>query len=116
MIVKGTKKMTWAIGLACALSSSVAWAQGYPNKPIRWVVPSTPGDGSDITGRLIADKLSRELGQPVVIDNKPGAGGVLGSENVARSAPDGYNHSSRHHPHANTVRMVVAWHHVHWAI
>lgn len=85
-----TMKVTWTIGLACALSSQVAIAQSYPSKPIRWVVPSTPGDGSDITGRLIADKLSRELGQPVVIDNKPGAGGVLGSEAVAKSAADGY--------------------------
>jgi tripartite-type tricarboxylate transporter receptor subunit TctC len=67
-----------------------AWAQAYPVKPVRWVVPSTPGDGSDITGRLIADRISRELGQAVVIDNRPGAGGVLGSDVVAKSAPDGY--------------------------
>ncbi|MBC7620169.1 MAG: tripartite tricarboxylate transporter substrate binding protein, partial [Candidatus Saccharibacteria bacterium] len=55
-------KVTWTIGLACALISQLAIAQSYPSKPIRWVVPSAPGDGSDITGRLIADKLSRELG------------------------------------------------------
>jgi tripartite-type tricarboxylate transporter receptor subunit TctC len=67
-----------------------AQAQTYPVKPVRWVVPSTPGDGSDITARLISDRLSRALGQPVVIDNKPGAGGVLGSEHVARAAADGY--------------------------
>jgi tripartite-type tricarboxylate transporter receptor subunit TctC len=73
---------------ACALGG--AWAQAYPVKPVRWVVPSTPGDGSDITGRLIADRISRELGQAVVIDNRPGAGGVLGSDVVAKSAPDGY--------------------------
>ncbi|MFM8622922.1 MAG: Bug family tripartite tricarboxylate transporter substrate binding protein [Betaproteobacteria bacterium] len=73
---------------ACAITS--AWAQSYPVKPVRWVVPSTPGDGSDITGRLIAERISRELGQPVVIDNKPGAGGVLGSDAVAKAAPDGY--------------------------
>jgi tripartite-type tricarboxylate transporter receptor subunit TctC len=73
-----------------ALWGGSALAQTYPNKPIRWVVPSTPGDGSDITGRIIAERLSRELGQPVVIDNKPGAGGVLGTEAAARSAPDGY--------------------------
>ena len=72
----------------CALGG--AWAQAYPVKPVRWVVPSTPGDGSDITGRLIADRISRELGQPVVIDNRPGAGGVLGSDVVAKAAPDGY--------------------------
>ncbi len=75
-----------ALTLACAS----AGAQTYPTKSIRWVVPSTPGDGSDVTGRLIADKISRELGQAVVIDNKPGAGGVLGSDAVAKSAADGY--------------------------
>lgn len=82
--------VTWTVGLFLAMGSQIAIAQSYPNKPIRWVVPSTPGDGSDITGRLIADKLSRELGQPVVIDNKPGAGGVLDSEAVAKSTADGY--------------------------
>ena len=75
---------------ALALSCACAWAQTYPSKPIRWVVPSTPGDGSDVTGRLLADKIARELGQAVVIDNKPGAGGVLGSDTVAKSPADGY--------------------------
>jgi tripartite-type tricarboxylate transporter receptor subunit TctC len=75
---------------ALALTCASAWAQTYPTKPIRWVVPSTPGDGSDVTGRLIADKIARELGQAVVIDNKPGAGGVLGSDAVAKSPADGY--------------------------
>ena len=75
--------------LSLALATA-AGAQAYPTKPIRWIVPSTPGDGSDITGRLIADKISRELGQAVVIENKPGAGGVLGSEAAARSPGDGY--------------------------
>ena len=72
------------------LMATTAGAQTYPSKPIRWIVPSTPGDGSDITGRLIAEKISQELGQPVVIDNKPGAGGVLGSEAAARAPGDGY--------------------------
>ena len=76
--------------LICTLSSTTAFSQSYPTKPIKWIVPSTPGDGSDVMGRLIADKISRELGQPVVIDNKPGAGGVLGSEAAAKSVPDGY--------------------------
>ncbi len=72
------------------LLAGTAGSQTYPTKPIRWIVPSTPGDGSDITGRLIADKISHELGQSVVIDNKPGAGGVLGSEIAARAPGDGY--------------------------
>ena len=76
--------------LVLCTAATGAAAQAWPSKPIRWVVPSAPGDGSDSTGRLIAEKISRELGQAVVIDNKPGAGGVLGSEFAAKSAPDGY--------------------------
>ena len=79
-----------ALLIVMSLCTGSACAQAWPNKPIRWVVPSAPGDGSDTTGRLIAEKIGRELGQTVVIDNKPGAGGVLGSEFVAKSAPDGY--------------------------
>jgi tripartite-type tricarboxylate transporter receptor subunit TctC len=77
--------------LACAIFASPhAAAQEWPAKPLRWVVPSAPGDGSDSVGRLLADKLAKALGQSIVIDNKPGAGGVLGSEHVAKAAPDGY--------------------------
>ena len=76
--------------LALSLCAPAAWAQAWPSKPLRWVVPSAPGDGSDTTGRLIAERVARELGQQVVIDNKPGAGGVLGSEFVAKSSADGY--------------------------
>ena len=65
-------------------------AQNFPNKPLRWIVPSAPGDGSDITGRIVAERVARELGQQVLIDNKPGAGGVVGSEAAAKSAADGY--------------------------
>ena len=89
-IARAALKAALSVTLLSALLAGNAQAQTYPSKPIRWVVPSTPGDGSDITGRIIAERLSRELGQPVVIDNKPGAGGVLGTEAAARSAPDGY--------------------------
>ncbi len=65
-------------------------AQSFPNKPLRWIVPSTAGDGSDIIGRIIAESVGRKLGQPIIIDNKPGAGGVLGSELAARAPADGY--------------------------
>lgn len=65
-------------------------ATGYPNKPIRLVVPYPPGGGTDVIARILQPKLQADLGQSVVIDNKGGAGGSLGTEVVAKSAPDGY--------------------------
>jgi tripartite-type tricarboxylate transporter receptor subunit TctC len=76
--------------LAALLLALPAAAQNFPVKPMRWIVPSAPGDGSDITGRIVAERVSRELGQQVLIDNKPGAGGVVGSEAAAKSPADGY--------------------------
>jgi tripartite-type tricarboxylate transporter receptor subunit TctC len=78
------------VAFAALLLAAPVSAQTFPTKALRWVVPSAPGDGSDITGRIVAERVSRELGQQVVIDNKPGAGGVLGSETVAKSPADGY--------------------------
>lgn len=74
--------------LLCA--AGLAHAQGWPAKPIHLVVPFTPGGSSDILGRAIAQKLQEAWGQPVVIDNVPGAGGSLGADRVAKAAPDGY--------------------------
>jgi tripartite-type tricarboxylate transporter receptor subunit TctC len=65
-------------------------AETYPSKPIRFILPFPPGGGTDILGRLIAERLSASLGQPVVIDNRGGAGGNLGAAEAARAAPDGY--------------------------
>jgi tripartite-type tricarboxylate transporter receptor subunit TctC len=62
----------------------------YPAKPIRWVVPYTAGGAADLVTRVVAQELSRKLGQPIVIDNRPGATGRIGSDQVARSEPDGY--------------------------
>ena len=67
-----------------------ALAQGFPAKPVRLVVPFPPGGATDIIGRLIASKLQESWGQTVIVDNKPGAGSVLGTDLVAKSAPDGY--------------------------
>src|SRR5512144_3184997 len=76
-------------GLVLALAAFAAAAQ-YPNKPVHIVVPSAPGDGSDLTARLISDRLSAALGQPVIVENKLGAGGVVGTEYAAHQPPDGY--------------------------
>ena len=65
-------------------------AQTFPTKPVRLVVPFAPGGGTDIVARIMGPKLSQALGQPVIIENKPGAGGTTGSEFVAKAAPDGY--------------------------
>ena len=62
----------------------------YPNKPIRLIVPYPPGAGTDATARIVADALSKQLGQSVVVENKPGASGVIGTDFVAKSPADGY--------------------------
>jgi len=67
-----------------------AWSQSYPNRPVKVVVPWPPGQATDIAARVVADKLQQALGQPFVIDNRPGAGGAIGSEAVVKSAADGY--------------------------
>ena len=78
----------WAALLA--LMAGGAQAQTYPQSPIRLVVPFAPGGGADLMARILADPLSRRLGQPIVIENKPGGGATLGADFVAKSAPDGY--------------------------
>lgn len=76
--------------LAAALSLSLAHAQPYPAKPIRIIVPYAPGGTSDILARQIGPKLTEAWGQPVIVENKPGANGNVGADFVAKSAPDGY--------------------------
>jgi tripartite-type tricarboxylate transporter receptor subunit TctC len=82
------RELLLAAGALCA--SGLATAQSWPARPIRLVVPFTPGGSSDLLGRAIGQKLSESLGQPVVIDNVPGAGGSLGADRVAKAAPDGH--------------------------
>lgn len=75
--------------LVCA-AAPTAIAQGYPNKPIRIIVPYAAGQGTDIATRYLAERMSKDLGQPIIIDNRPGAGGSLGTELAAQAAGDGY--------------------------
>jgi tripartite-type tricarboxylate transporter receptor subunit TctC len=80
------------------LGMTAAFAQ-YPDKPIHFIVPFTAGSGTDIVARTVAESMSRSLKQPIVIENRPGAGGTLGAAQVAKSAPDGYTllvHSAGH--------------------
>ena len=84
----GTARAILAIFLA--VTCHFAAAQNWPNRPIRLVVPNAPGGVTDVVARLVGQSLGEALGQPVVVDNKPGAGGILGTEIVAKAPPDGY--------------------------
>ena len=79
----------FAAAVLMTLQSFVA-AQPWPAKPVRAIVPFTPGSATDIMARTVGDQLSRAFGQPVVVDNRPGAGGTIGAAMVAKAAPDGY--------------------------
>ena len=78
------------IGLLAFILSSAAFAQAYPNRPLRAVIPWPPGQATDLVGRVIAQKLSEILGQPVVPENRAGAGGMMGTDAAAKAPPDGY--------------------------
>ena len=85
--------------IAASLLAACALAQSYPNKTIRFIVPFTAGSGTDLIARTVGAAMSESMGQPVVIDNRPGAGGTIGAALVAKAEPDGYTllvHSSGH--------------------
>ena len=79
-----------AVGTAIAQTAPPTSASSWPNKPIRYIVPFAPGGTTDILARTIGEKLGAALGQPIIVDNKPGQGGSIGAAELARAAPDGY--------------------------
>ena len=85
-----TRRLVLGIALLAAIASQSSWAQAYPTKPIRLVVPFPAGGGTDIVARALGEGLARELGQPVVIDNKAGAGTAIGNDTVAKAPADGH--------------------------
>ena len=78
------------LGLVAALSPLQTFAQAWPSKPVRWVVAYPAGGGSDFLARQLSPQLAKQLGQTIVIDNRPGAAGIIGTDNAAKSPPDGY--------------------------
>lgn len=85
-----TRKIRNLLLVGLALACNAAFAQAYPAKPVRIVASYAAGGGVDMMARLVAEQLTRQMGQSVVVENRPGAGGAIGAEAVARSAPDGY--------------------------
>ena len=84
------RRTALVLGLALALASSLANAQAWPSRPIKYIVPFAPGGTTDILVRTISDKLTTALGVPVIVENKPGAGGGVGAAETAKSPADGY--------------------------
>src|SRR3954453_19384052 len=89
VISRVVRRFAQAAAVACAISQS-AFALDYPTKPVRLIVGVAPGGANDTVARLVAQTLSDRLGQPVIVENRPGAGGNIGLEAAANAAPDGY--------------------------
>ena len=100
------------VALVAALVPALALAQAFPSRALKVVVPFPAGGGTDLVGRAIAAKLGEALGQPVVVENRPGAGGTIGADAVAKAAPDGYTlgiATSSTHPAAVVLQKNVPY-------
>ena len=89
--MEGRHAGSWMLGMLLGLVAASAGAQDYPNKPIRLIVPYPPGGGTDIVARILTEPLTSALGQPIIIDNKGGAAGNVGTDIAAKAPADGYN-------------------------
>jgi tripartite-type tricarboxylate transporter receptor subunit TctC len=83
--------MRWVVLVLVFLITGTTQAQNYPSRPIRMVIPLSPGGFADVPGRMLAARLSSALGRQIYVENKPGAGGTIGADSIAKSLPDGYN-------------------------
>src|SRR5437660_7508790 len=90
MVLSTTRRRFMLGAVTAPLVARSAWAQGFPSRPVRIVIGFPPGGGIDIVARLIAPKMSERLGQPVIVDNRPGANGQIAGQMVAQSEPDGH--------------------------
>ena len=101
-----------ALALCLAAFAGVLHAQAWPSHPVKLIVPFPPGGGTDLTARSVAARLADALGQPVVVENRGGAGGTIGADAVAKSAPDGYTigiATSSTHPGALVLQKNVPY-------
>lgn len=87
---RGHRVLRWFTAVLLALALGPLWAQSYPARPLRMIVPFPPAGATDVLARLVGEELGRRLGQPVIIDNRPGAGGNIGAQLAAKAEPDGY--------------------------
>ena len=101
--------MAGKAGVICSalLVACAAAAQNYPNKPVRLIAPFSPGGATDVLARIVGQKINERMGQPVIIENRVGAGGNIGAEQVARSAPDGYTLLMGGVPHAIAASLYA---------
>jgi tripartite-type tricarboxylate transporter receptor subunit TctC len=96
---------TFAVAVAALLAATVARADTYPSKPIRAIIPFGAGSAADVVPRIVFDELSNRLGQPIIVENRGGAGGVIGTTAVAKADPDGYTLLANSTAHAVTPAM-----------
>ena len=94
------------LAVAWLCCGAAAWSQSYPSKPVRLVVPYAVGGSADVYGRVLAAKLSEDLGHPVVVENRPGGGAIVGTDAVAKSAPDGYTILMMSNTHAVNETLI----------
>src|SRR6266446_7703828 len=87
---RGLARMKWICAAALAALTTTAYAQGYPTRPVRILVPFAPGGVADITARVLSQKIGEGMGQQLIVENRPSAGGIVASEAVAKAEPDGY--------------------------